>query len=139
MEVNHLLVASRSWSTEFPRSEPGKHILTSLGFTPQQDFNLIHLGYGSSAEGLLNGEIEGIDAGQNVTFEAHVSGGQLPYSYEWSLKEENDASWTVVGNNNSVWMWTPSAGDEGAYDIRCTVTDGQGNGGEVVWRSFPVQ
>jgi hypothetical protein len=88
---------------------------------------------------ITNGEVKGITAGQNVTFEAHVSGGQLPYSYEWSLKEEHDPSWTVVGDNNPVWMWTTSAGDEGAYDIRCTVTDGQSHGGEVVWRSFPVQ
>ena len=88
---------------------------------------------------ITNGEIEGITVGQSVTFQAQVAGGQLPYSYEWSLKEENDPSWNVVGDNNAVWLWSTLPGDEGTYDIRCTVTDGQSNEGVVVWRSFPVQ
>jgi hypothetical protein len=88
---------------------------------------------------ITNGEVEGITAGQIVTFQAHAAGGQIPYSYEWSLKEENDPSWTAVGGNNPVWMWTSLAGDEGMYDIRCTVTDEQGHTGEVVWKNFPVE
>ena len=87
----------------------------------------------------VNGEVEGITAGQSVTFQAHVAGGQLPYSYEWSLKEENDPSWTAVGSDNPVWMWTSLAGDQGIYDIRCRTTDERGLPGEVVWKNFPVE
>jgi len=88
---------------------------------------------------ITNGEVEGITAGQSVTFQAHVTGGKIPYSYGWSLKEENDPSWTAVGDNNPVWMWTSLAGEQGVYDIRCTVTDEQGHIGEVVWKAFPVE
>jgi hypothetical protein len=88
---------------------------------------------------ITNGEVGSITAGQSVTFQAHVTGGHIPYSYEWSLKEENDPSWTAVGINNPVWMWTSLATDQGVYDIRCTVTDEWGHMGEVVWKDFPVE
>jgi len=39
----------------------GKHILKSLGFDPQQDFRIVNLGYGASADAMLNGAIEGMN------------------------------------------------------------------------------
>lgn len=39
----------------------GKHILERLGFVPQRDFALVNLGYGASADSILNGTIEGMN------------------------------------------------------------------------------
>lgn len=39
----------------------GKHILNRLGFTPEQDFRLVNLGYGASADAILNGAIDGMN------------------------------------------------------------------------------
>jgi len=39
----------------------GQHILERLGFAPQEDFKLVNLDYGSSAEALQNGTIEGMN------------------------------------------------------------------------------
>ena len=39
----------------------GRHILGRLGFTPERDFQLVHLGYGESAEALMNGTVAGIN------------------------------------------------------------------------------
>ncbi|MDJ0621577.1 MAG: TAXI family TRAP transporter solute-binding subunit [Desulfocapsaceae bacterium] len=39
----------------------GRHILKRLGFTPERDFQLVHLGYGESAEALMNGSVAGIN------------------------------------------------------------------------------
>ena len=88
---------------------------------------------------LTNGELEGVPAGENVTFEAHVTGGGLPaYSYEWSIKEEGDASWSTVGGDSSTWNWNPASGETGMYDILCRVTDAQGHTGEVIWKGFVI-
>jgi hypothetical protein len=88
---------------------------------------------------LTNGEVEGIAEGGNVSWEAHVTGGGVPaYTYEWSIKEEGDASWSTIGGNNSTWTWNPVSGDEGTYDVRCRVTDSQAHTGEVNWEKFIV-
>ncbi len=88
---------------------------------------------------LTNGEVEGIEEGENVSFEAHVTGGGVPaYSYEWSIKEEGDASWSTVEGNNSTWKWTPENEEAGTYDVRCSVTDSKNRTGEVAWEDFEV-
>jgi hypothetical protein len=88
---------------------------------------------------LTNGELEGITVGGSVTWEAHVTGGGLPeYTYEWSIKEEGDFSWSTVGESGYTWAWTPGADDAGRYDIRCTVTDTKGGAGTIVWKDFQV-
>jgi hypothetical protein len=88
---------------------------------------------------LTNGEVEGIAEGGNVSWEAHVTGGGVPaYTYEWSIKEEGDASWSTIGGSNSTWTWNPVSGDEGTYDVRCRVTDSQTHTGEVIWEEFIV-
>jgi len=88
---------------------------------------------------ITNGNLRGIDLGVNVTFEAHLTGGGTPaYTYEWSIKEEGDSSWSIVGGNNATWTWTPGSGEEGTYDIRCSVTDSQAHAGEVIWEDFAV-
>jgi hypothetical protein len=88
---------------------------------------------------LTNGELEGINEGGSVTWEAHVTGGGVPaYTYEWSTKEAEDASWSTVGGNSSTWPWNPASGDGGTYAIRCKVTDAQDHSGEVTWDGFVV-
>jgi hypothetical protein len=88
---------------------------------------------------ITNGELEGIAAGESVTFEAHVTGGGVPaYTYEWSVKKEGDSSWSTLGENSSSWTWNPISGDEGIYDVQCRVTDSQTRTGEVIWEDFTV-
>jgi hypothetical protein len=88
---------------------------------------------------LTNGELEGINEGGSVTWEAHVTGGGVPpYTYEWSTKEAGDASWSMAGGNSSTWPWNPAGGDAGTYAIRCQVTDAQDHSGEVIWEGFVV-
>jgi hypothetical protein len=88
---------------------------------------------------LTNGELEGINEGGSVTWEAHVTGGGVPpYTYEWSTKEAGDASWSMAGGNSSTWPWNPAGGDAGTFAIRCQVTDAQDHSGEVIWEGFVV-
>ncbi|GAG87983.1 unnamed protein product, partial [marine sediment metagenome] len=50
---------------------------------------------------ITNGEVEGIKAGESVTFEAHVTGGGVsPYTCEWFVKKEGTAKWMPVGTNS---------------------------------------
>jgi hypothetical protein len=88
---------------------------------------------------ITNGNLRGVDLGGTVTFEAHVTGGGTPeYTYEWSIKEEGDSSWSIVGANNPSYDWTPGSGEEGTYDIRCRVTDSLARAGEVIWEDFVI-
>jgi hypothetical protein len=88
---------------------------------------------------ITSGNLRGIDLGGNVTFEAHVTGGGIPaYTYDWSIQEEGDSSWSMVGGNNATWTWTPGSGEEGTYDIRCRVTDSQAHTGEIIWEDFAI-
>lgn len=88
---------------------------------------------------ITNGEVSGITVNGSVTFEAHLTGGGIPaFAYEWSVKKEGDATWLPVGANKAQWMWTPSDGDTGTFDIRCRVTDARNRTGEVVWEGFAV-
>jgi hypothetical protein len=88
---------------------------------------------------ITNGNLRGIDLGGNVTFEAHVTGGGVPaYTYEWSVKEGGATSWSMVGGNNPSFAWTPGSGEEGTYDVRCSVTDSQTHTGEVIWEDFAI-
>jgi hypothetical protein len=88
---------------------------------------------------LTNGDVESITEGESVTFEAHVTGGGVPtYTYEWSVREEGDASWSTTGGNSSTWIWNSVSGDEGTYDVRCGVTDSQTRTGEVTWEGFVI-
>jgi hypothetical protein len=88
---------------------------------------------------ITNGEIESIEAGEGITFEAHVESGIPAFSYEWFVKEEADPAWEAVGEDNPILDWNPSGGDAGTYDIRCTVTDSQDRTGEVIWQGFVVR
>jgi hypothetical protein len=88
---------------------------------------------------ITNGEVEDIEEGQSVTFEAHVTGGGIPgYSYHWSIREEGDVSWSTVGGNSSTWTWNPAPGEAGTYAVRCTVTDSQPHSGEAIWEGFVI-
>jgi hypothetical protein len=85
-----------------------------------------------------NKVITGINAGENVTWEAHVSGGKPAYNYHWSVKKQGTIDWQPVGQNSAIWTWTPGTADAGVYDIRCTVTDSRSRSNEVVWEGFIV-
>ena len=75
----------------------------------------------------------------DVTLGGTLTGGGTPaYTYEWSIKEEGDASWSMVGGNSSTWPWNPANGDAGTYAIRCKVTDAQDHSGELTWEGFVV-
>ncbi|MCK5256573.1 MAG: hypothetical protein KAQ81_11150 [Deltaproteobacteria bacterium] len=87
---------------------------------------------------ITNEEIEDIEVGESVTFEAHVTGGVPEYTYEWSIKQEGTTEWLSVGGNSSIWTWNPASGDEGTYVIRCRVTDAQIHTGEVIWEGFKI-
>jgi hypothetical protein len=88
---------------------------------------------------ITNGGVEGIAEGESVSFEAHVTGGGVPaYTYEWSIKEEGNASWSTVGGNSSSWNGDPVSGEAGTYDIRCMVTDSQPRTGEGIWEGFVI-
>ncbi|MGB9778502.1 MAG: InlB B-repeat-containing protein, partial [Candidatus Bathyarchaeales archaeon] len=60
-----------------------------------------------------------IDLGQYVTFNSMVSGGTLPYSYQWYLNGS-----AVNGANQSSWIFTPST--TGYYLVHLNVTDNVG-------------
>ncbi|MCL6579223.1 MAG: PKD domain-containing protein [Candidatus Bathyarchaeota archaeon] len=60
-----------------------------------------------------------IPVGGSVTFTSTVSGGTLPYSYQWYL---NGAP--VPGATSATWMFTPSA--TGTYNVYVNVTDSGG-------------
>ena len=88
---------------------------------------------------ITTGGIETIDEGESVTFEAHLTGGGTPgYTYEWSVKEEGDASWSPVGGDSATWIWTPASGDAGMYAVQCVVTDAQARSGDGIWEGFVV-
>jgi hypothetical protein len=87
---------------------------------------------------ITNGEIEGIGAGESVTFEAHVIGGTPGYTYTWLLKKKGDSGWKHVGENSSTWTWTPKNNQRGTYSIRCKVKDAQKYTGQVTWEGFAV-
>jgi uncharacterized GH25 family protein len=55
-------------------------------------------------------------AGQSQLFNSSVSGGTLPYSYQWYL---NDTA--VPGATGSLWTFTPSS--SGLYSVYVKVTD----------------
>ena len=88
---------------------------------------------------ITTGGIKTIFEGESVTFEAHLTGGGTPeYTYEWSVKEEGDTSWSPVGGNSATWIWNPAGGDAGMYAIQCIVTDAQARSGEGIWEGFAV-
>ncbi|MBW1823893.1 MAG: hypothetical protein JRI87_04905, partial [Deltaproteobacteria bacterium] len=91
---------------------------------------------------LTNGEMEGVEVGGSVTWEAHVTGGGVPpYTYEWAIQEEADPGWTTVGGDSSTWLWNPGKEDVGTYSVRCSVTDSRPvtpGTGEVTWEGFEV-
>jgi hypothetical protein len=88
---------------------------------------------------ITNGEVEGINSDENVTFEAHVTGGGvLPYTYEWAIKQEEAPKWKTVRGNSTAWTWNPASWDAGIYDVRCRVTDSQNHSGEVIWEGFVI-
>ena len=88
---------------------------------------------------ITNNEVKtGINAGENVTWEAHVGGGKPAYNYQWSIKKQGTMDWQTVGQNSASWTWTPGMIDTGIYDIRCTVTDARSRSNEVVWEGFIV-
>jgi parallel beta-helix repeat protein len=58
------------------------------------------------------------DVGQSQTFNSTVSGGTLPYTYQWCLNGT-----AVPDGNFSSWAFTPSAG---SYMIYANVTDSVG-------------
>jgi hypothetical protein len=87
---------------------------------------------------LTNGELEGVEAGESVSWEAQVVTGTPDYTYEWSIKKEGATDWSTVGGSASTWAWTPGTEDAGTYDIRCKVTDAKGGTGEVTWKDFQV-
>jgi hypothetical protein len=87
---------------------------------------------------VTNGETEEVEAGESITWEAHVVTGTPDYTYEWSIKKEGATDWSTVGGSGSTWAWTPTTENAGTYDIRCTVTDAKGGTGEVTWKGFEV-
>jgi hypothetical protein len=88
---------------------------------------------------LTNGEVEGIQAGQIVTWEAHVvSGGTSPYKYKWFIKKQKGDDWKKVGSNSPSFTWSPTTKDVGTYSIRCKVKDKKDKTGEVIWEGFTV-
>jgi hypothetical protein len=56
---------------------------------------------------------------QSETFNATVSGGTLPYSYQWYLNGS-----AVSNANSAVWDFTPSSA--GSYDVYVRITDAAG-------------
>jgi len=87
---------------------------------------------------ITNGEVEGVETGQAVTWHAHVVTDTPVYTYEWAIKEKGDTDWSSVGEDSSSWVWTPGSGETGTYNVRCRVTDRKGGLGEVVWEDFEV-
>jgi hypothetical protein len=87
---------------------------------------------------ITNGELEGVEAGEGVTWQAHVMSGTPDYSYAWSLRKEGASGWSSVGEDSSTWTWTPGTEDTGKYDVQCKVRGAKGGSGEVVWKGFEV-
>ena len=87
---------------------------------------------------VTNGELESVEEGESVTFEAHVVTSTPDYTFTWSIKEEGVSDWATVGDYSSTWTWTPGSGAAGTYNVRCRVTDTKGGSGEVVWKGFEV-
>ena len=88
---------------------------------------------------ITNGEIESLEVGEIVTWEAQVVSGTPEYTFEWSIRKQGASDWSDAGENTPTWMWTPGSGDAGTYEIRCSVTDAEGGTGEVVWKYFEVK
>ena len=86
---------------------------------------------------ITNGELEGIQAGQSVTWEAHVTGGRPRYTYQWFIKKEKNC-WSSAGENSPTWTWTPRNREAGTYSIRCKVKDVRKRSGQVTWEGFVV-
>jgi hypothetical protein len=89
---------------------------------------------------ITNGDTVSIDAGESVTWEAHLVTGTPSYTYEWATNK-NDTGWSIVsGETGATWIWIPGSGDEGVYDVRCKVTDSSTctDPGEVIWEEFAV-
>jgi len=86
---------------------------------------------------ITNGEVEGIQAGQSVTWEAHVTGGRPRYTYQWFIKKEKNC-WSSAGENSPTWTWTPRNREAGTYSIRCKVKDVRKRSGQVTWEGFVV-
>jgi hypothetical protein len=87
---------------------------------------------------ITNGEVEGIEVGESVTWVANVTGGEPGYTCQWYLQKEGRRVWLPVGENSSTWTWTPKERDPGTYAIRCKVTDTKHRSGEVTWEGFTV-
>ena len=79
---------------------------------------------------MTNGEVEGIGAGESVTFKAHVIGGKPEYTYKWFIKKEGN-SWLSAGENSPTLTWAPKNKKGGSYSIRCKVRDAQKHSGEI--------
>jgi len=62
--------------------------------------------------------LAGLDVGQSVTFTSAVSGGTLPYSYQWYLNGVSQSGAT------GSWSFTPTS--SGSYTVYVTVTDAVG-------------
>jgi hypothetical protein len=60
-----------------------------------------------------------MDVGQSQTFNSTVSGGTLPYSYQWCLNGT-----AVPSANSSSWTFAPASA--GSYTIYANVTDSVG-------------
>jgi hypothetical protein len=61
-----------------------------------------------------------LNVGQPVTFTSNVSGGTIPYSYQWYL---NGAP--VSGATNAIWTFTPTS--SGSYTVYLIVIDANSN------------
>ena len=59
----------------------------------------------------------GIYIGQSQTFSSTVSGGTVPYAYQWFL---NDSA--LLGANSATWTFSPSS--TGNFKVYLNVTDG---------------
>ena len=60
-----------------------------------------------------------MDVGQSQLFTSSVSGGTLPYTYQWYLNGD-----PVSGATSPTWTFTPSS--SGSYQVFLRVTDGVG-------------
>lgn len=83
--------------------------------------------------------VQSIRIGESVSWDAHCSGGVLPYTHAWSVKKDGEAKWKQVAVNTASWTWTPTKDEQGTYSIRCLLTDSRGLTGEVVWENFVVE